>query len=344
MTTLITGGTGLIGGHLARELHAAGESLRLLVRERSSREALQGVPFEEAKGDVRDLESLRRAMQGVDAVVHAAGSVRLDPFAPEHLRRVNLEGTRHVLTAAREAKVKRLLHLSSTAAVGAGTLDRPADEATSWNLGHKGPYWQTKRAGEQLVLEAVKKGEIDAVIVNPSYVVGPGDVKPSSGAVLLAIASGLVFAYPDGGTGFVDARDVAKGAILALKKGRSGERYILSSENLTFRQFIEMAAVERGLQPPFLPLPRNLALGAARVGDALGPRFPRVFGYLNSQFVGTLFDLSYVSAEKARRELGFAPRPVREAVRDAYRWFEQTGRLHPMPWQRLFSSGHSLRA
>lgn len=343
MTTLITGATGLVGGHIARELHEAGEKLRLLVRDRSSRAGLQGLPFEEARGDVRDLKSLRHAVKGIDRVVHAAGVTRVDPFAAEHLRRVHIEGTRNVLTAARDAGVKRLLHVSSTAAVGAGTLDRPADEASTWNLGHKGPYWQTKHASEQLVLDAARSGELDAVVINPSYVLGPYDVKPSSGAVLLAVASGVVLAYPQGGLGFVGARDVGRGARLALEKGRTGERYILSAENLTFRQLLEMAARECGAHAPILPLPKNLALGVARVGDVLGPRFPKAFSYLNTELIRALFDLGYVSGEKARRELGFSPRPVREAICEAYQWFDEAGMLRSWPWKRLLAVGAPQR-
>ncbi|HEY3450050.1 MAG TPA: NAD-dependent epimerase/dehydratase family protein [Myxococcales bacterium] len=338
MTTLVLGGTGFVGGQIARELAAAGDAVRVLVRERSSKKGLAGLEVEEVRGDVRDLESLRRAAQGVDRVVHAAGAVGLAPFAAERLRRVNVEGTRNALAAARGAGVDRFLFVSSTAAVGSGTLDRPADETMAWDLAGKGPYWQTKQAAEQLVLDAAKKGELDAVVVNPSYVLGPGDVKPTSGTVLLGIATGLVLFYPSGGTGFVDVRDVARGVRLALEKGGTGERYILSGENLTYRQVIEMAAKERGLRPPMLPLPEQVARSAARVGDLLGPRFPRAFGLLNTPFVGSLFDLLYVTSSKASRELGFAPRPVREAIRDAYAWFEQNGYLRARPWQRLLKA------
>jgi dihydroflavonol-4-reductase len=334
MTTLVTGATGFVGGQIARALHRSGEKLRILVRSRSSRAGLSGVPVEEVQGDVRDLDSVRRAVQGVDRVVHAAAATRLDPFAPERLERINVEGTRHVLAASREARIQRLLYVSSTAAVASGTLDRPADEASVFDLAWKGPYWRTKHAAEELVLAAARAGELDAVVINPSYVLGPGDLKPTSDAVLLAIATGLVVAFPSGGSGFVDVRDVADGALLALAKGRSGQRYILSGENLTFRQLIELAALERGLRSPMFALPRGPALLLAHLGDTLGPRFPTAFGYLNSGFLGTLFDLSYVCGEKARRELGFSPRPVREAIHDAYRWFEDAGRLPARRWLR----------
>jgi dihydroflavonol-4-reductase len=327
MTTLITGATGLVGGHIARALSARGEKLRLLMRPKSSREGLEGVRFEEVHGDVRDLESLRRATDGADKVIHAAGSTRVDPFAAEYQKRVNVEGTRNVLTACAENAVKRLLHVSSVAAVGAGTLERPADESMSWNLAHKGPYWTTKRAAEQLVQDAVRRGDVDAVIINPAYVLGSYDVKPSSGGMLLQIASGLMLVYPSGGNAFVDARDVAQGALLALDKGARGERYVLSGENLTYRELFTLAARELGVRPPMVPLPRWLALGAARAGDLVGPRFPKAFAYFNSSALSTLFELNYGSWQKARRELGYSPRPVAEAVRDAVAWFRSTGRL-----------------
>jgi dihydroflavonol-4-reductase len=327
MTTLVTGGTGLIGGHIVRELEKAGEKVRLLVRGRSSFAALEGVAFEVARGDVREPESLQAAMRGVDQVVHAAASVRTDPFDDERVRRVNVEGTRNVLAAAQRARVRRLLHVSSIAAVATGTLDRPADETSAWDLAGRGAYWQTKRESELLVLEAARAGGLEAVVVNPSYAIGPGDVKPSSGGLLLLVATGRFFAYPDGGSGFVDARDVAKGALAALSRGRTGERYILSSENLTWREFLTRCAEAAHEAPPRVPVPRALALGAARFGDALGGFFPRAFPSFNRQAIASLYELNYVSHEKARRELGFAPQPVREAIADAYAWFRETGRL-----------------
>ncbi len=327
MTTLVTGGTGLIGGHIARELARSGEEVRLLVRMHSSRAALQGVPFEEVRGDVRDVESLRAAARGADQVVHAAASVRTDPFADERVRRVNVEGTRNVIAAAEQAGARRLLYVSSIAAVGSGSLDRPADEDAPWDLAGRGAYWQTKRAAEELVLAAAKRGRLEAVVVNPSYAVGPGDVKPSSGGLLLLIASGRLVAYPEGGSGFVDARDVARGAVAALQRGRSGERFILSSENLTWRELFTLCSEAAHVPPPRVPVPRAIAMGAARLGDAAGKLLPKAFALFNRQTVASLYELAYVSSAKARRELGFSPRPVREAVVDAYEWFRETGRL-----------------
>lgn len=327
MTTLVTGGTGLIGGHIVRALARAGEKVRLLVRARSNFSALEGVPFEEARGDVRDLESLRAAARGADRVVHAAASLHTDPFADERVRRVNVDGTRNVIAAAEQAGVRRILYVSSIAAVGSGSLERPADESTPWDLAGRGAYWQTKRAAEELVLEAARRGKLEAVVVNPSYAIGPGDVKPSSGGLLLFIAGGRLVAYPEGGSGFVDARDAAQGAVAALERARSGERFILSSENLTWREFFTICSEAAHVPPPRVPLPRAVALAAARLGDAGGKLFPKAFALFNSQTIASVYELAYVSPAKARRELGFSPRPVHEAVADAYAWFRDTGRL-----------------
>lgn len=327
MTTLVTGATGFVGGAIARALCAAGHQVRILVRERSSLEGLAGFSLEKVRGDVRSLDSLRDAMKGCRQVVHAAASVRLDPFAASYMEKVNVVGTKNVLAAAKACFVERLLHVSSIATVGWGTLDRPATETSEWALAGKGPYFTTKRAAEDLVLEASRRGDLEAVVINPSFVVGPVDPKPSSGFILLAVASGMVVGYPEGGTNFVDVRDVAEGARLGLEKGRAGERYILSGENLTYRQFLTMAAEELSVRPPSVLIPRKLAFSAARLGDALGPRFPKAFGFVNSHVVGTMFDVAYVSCEKARAELGYRPRPVREAVRDACKWFRETGRI-----------------
>lgn len=327
MTTLVIGGTGLVGGHIVRALAGRGEKVRLLTRPRSNFSALDKVPFEEVRGDVRDLESVRAAARGVERVVHAAANLRTDPFADERIRRINVEGTRNVIAAAEQAGVRRLLYVSSTAAVGLGTLEQPADETSAWSLSGRGAYWQTKRAAEELVREAARRGGMEAVVINPSYAVGPGDVKPSSGRVLFLVSSGRLIAYPEGGMGFVDARDVAQGAVAALDRGRSGERYILSSENLTWREFFALCSEAAHVPPPRVPLPRALALGAARLGDGIGRLMPRAFAYLNRPTIESLYDLAYVSWDKARRELGFSPRPVREAIADAYAWFRETGRL-----------------
>ncbi|MHB1844485.1 MAG: NAD-dependent epimerase/dehydratase family protein [Deltaproteobacteria bacterium] len=311
---LVTGGTGYLGGPLVRALCGRGERVRVLLRTHSPRTGLAGLEVEEALGDLTDAASVARALQGVREVFHLAAAVRLDPFAEEKLRRVNVEGTRTVARAAREAGVRRLIHVSSSAAVGQGTLERPSGEEHPFDAGELGPYFRTKRAAEEVVREAVALG-LDAVIVNPSNIVGPGGVPGALEPLLALVKRGLPF-YPPGSAAFVSVGDVVQGCLLARERGRAGERYILSSENVSQRAFLALAAELARARPPRFRLPRGPALGLAKLGDLLGPRFPRAFAMFNSTTVGLLFRDFCVSSEKAQRELGWRPQPIRAALAD----------------------------
>ena len=310
---LVTGGTGYIGSVLVRRLCERGEKVRVLLRPWSPRAGLEGLAVEEAVGDLTDPGSLARAMDGVQRVYHLAAAVRLDPFAEEKLRRINIDGTAAVARAAREAGVRRLVHVSSVAAVGRGSIERPADESQPFDAGEFGPYFRTKHAAEGALLAEVERG-LDAVIVNPSNVVGPSAVPGGLAPVLRQISRGRMPFYPPGSASFVAVADVAAGCLLAMEKGRRGERYILGAENLTQRAFLSLAADVAGVKAPRWPIPRAPALFAGRIGDLLGRRFPSAFAFMNSAVVGLMFLDICASSEKARRELGWAPTPVRDAV------------------------------
>ncbi|MBF5044946.1 NAD-dependent epimerase/dehydratase family protein [Aggregicoccus sp. 17bor-14] len=330
MTTLLTGATGLVGANLAHLLCSRGEKPRLLARERSDRRGLRGLvrgrDYEEARGDILDAASLREALRGVTHVYHAAGTVRFDPFSRQDLVRINTEGTRNVLEAARAAGVRRLVFVSSVAAGGHGTLDHPADESTPFNYAGDNPYHQSKREAEQLALAANAPG-FEVLAGCPGYVVGPYDVRPSSGELLLYVARGVVAAYPSGGINVVNAADVAEGLRLVMEKGAPGERYILGGENLTYRQFLTTIAEEVGVAPPRLPMPRAALQGAGRLGDVVGRLSPELFKFVNTAFLQALTLPAYQSSGRAMRELGYHPRPVRLGIREALRWFQEEGLL-----------------
>jgi dihydroflavonol-4-reductase len=326
MTTLLTGATGLVGANLAHLLCSQGEKPRLLVRERSDRRGLKGLQCEEVPGDILDAASLRTAMRGVTHLYHAAGTVRFDPFSREDLSRINTQGTRNVLQAARDAGVQRLVLVSSVAAVGHGTLDRPADESTPYNYAGDNPYHHSKREAEQMAL-ASSDARLEVLAGNPGYVVGPYDVRPSSGELLLYVARGMVPAYPSGGINVVNAGDVAEGLRLIMEKGEPGSRYILGGENLTYREFLTTIAEEAGVKPPFLPMPGLALAGAGKVGDVVGRLSPELFKFMNTAFLQALTLPAYQSSARAMRELGYRPRPVRHGIREALRWFQEEGML-----------------
>jgi dihydroflavonol-4-reductase len=326
MTTLLTGATGLVGANLAHLLCSQGERPRLLVRARSDRRGLRGLSYEEVIGDVLDTDSLKAAMKGVTHVYHVAGIVRFDPFSRKDVSRTNTQGTKNVLDAARAAGVKRVLVVSSIGAVGHGTLDRPATEESAFNFEGDNPYHHSKREAEQLAL-SYSQGGLEVVAGNPSLVMGPYDVRPSTGELLLMVARGLVVAYPSGGCNVVSALDVAEGLHLVMEKGRPGERYILGGENLTYRELLTQIAEEAGVAPPRLPLPDAVLRAAGRVGDVVGRLSPDLFQHVNTAALQALPLPAYQSSAKAMRELGYRPGPVRQGIQAALRWFVEEGML-----------------
>lgn len=329
--TLVTGATGHVGTNLVRALCARGEQVRITTRPRSKRLGLEGLKVEEVPADLSDPASLVAAARGATRIYHLAASVRLDPFAPEKLRRANVEGTKAVLAAAQAAGVTRLVHCSSIAAIGCGTVAQPATERSVWNMAEHGPYPVTKRDAEVEVLRAASAG-LDAVVVNPGVILGAWDVKPSGGAILLSLAKARLPVYPSGGTGFVGVDDVVDGLIRAMERGKRGERYILVGENLSYRELITQVARITGATPPRLRLPRRLVTPFAKVGDLIGPRYPKAFGVLNTPMVRSYFELNAYSSQKARDELGWTPRPMAEHIEQAFAWFSEHGYLDR--WRR----------
>ncbi|HEY1586115.1 MAG TPA: NAD-dependent epimerase/dehydratase family protein, partial [Polyangia bacterium] len=267
MRVLLTGGTGFLGSHIAHALVAAGHEVIALVRPaRLSTPNTQLPTANRVLGDVLDLGSLRAAVRGCEAVVHAAAMVE---FAPRHAarqREVNVEGTRHVLQASREAGVKRLVHTSSIAAVGRAPAGGVADEATryDWPIGLG--YNESKRDSERLVMRA---DGLETVCLNPSLVFGPGEVFKRTLPLFRLVKWGLLPLVPPGGTTVCDVRDVAAAHVAALTHGEPGARYILGGPHLTFRELATtIAEVTEGARP-VAELPASLLRAAVRGCEAV---------------------------------------------------------------------------
>lgn len=324
MRTLLTGATGLIGANLVRTLLRAGDRPRVLLTPGSDARSLAGLDVERVSGDVRDGHSLAKAMTGIERVFHAAGHVRFDDAGRLLLWTINVEGTRQVLQAARSAGVRRLVHVSSSVAVGHGTLDRPATEEAP-PLQRGTPYAESKRAAEELALG--DWGSLEVVVCNPTFVLGAYGTGATSAEVVRLVASGLVKAYPPGGANFVNADDVSDGLVLAMRAGRSRSRYILGGENLTHRELLGQIAEECGQPAPTVPLPGWAARALGRTGDVLGALSSARLGWVNTPFLRQLFEPTYVSSALAQRTLGYRPRPVRHGIRDALRWYQEQGLL-----------------
>jgi dihydroflavonol-4-reductase len=322
MPTLVTGATGLLGNNVVRLLLERGESVRVLTRDNSDPRPLKNLDVEIVHGDVRDAESVRRACAGCQRVVHSAAYVHIGWSAVELARAINVEGTRHVAEAALAAGA-RMVHVSTVDTLGLGSRDKPADEETS--LGEKVPftYVVTKREAEQLVSQYVQQG-LNASIVNPGFMLGPWDWKPSSGRMLLQVGKRFTPFAPTGGMTLCDVRDVAAGILAAFERGEAGRRYILGGHCMLFfdawKLFAEVAG-SRGPKMKAGPLLRWIGGAGGDLWGKLTGREPD----LNSAAARASSDFHYYSSARAESELGYHTRPARETVQDAWQWFKHHG-------------------
>ena len=323
---VVTGATGHVGNALLRGLVAQGAPrVRALVGPSRRTTSLAGLDVEMVEADMRAYESLVRAFRGAEVVYHAAGIVSISSRGLKRLRVTNVEGTRNVLAACREAGVGRLVYTSSVHALveppGGTYLDEtfPVDPS-----GVRGPYAKTKAEATRLVFAAAREG-LDAVVVFPSGIIGPYDFRPSyTGKFILDCARGRLKAYVDGAYNFVDVRDVAQGVMAAAEQGRSGEGYILAGHEISVADLLRTIELITGVPAPRWRLP----FGFTQAVSFLSPAY---YWIRREQPLFTTYSLDVIasnglmSSEKARRELGFRPRPFQETMEDTVGWFREAG-------------------
>jgi dihydroflavonol-4-reductase len=322
MKAFVTGATGFLGSHVAHVLEEKGADLRLLVRAGSNTSNLEGLKAERALGELRDADSIRHAMSGCDTVFHVAADYRLWVRNPQEMHRTNVEGTRFILNAARENRVRKVVYTSSVATMGFRSDGSEADENSPVFLSDMiGPYKRSKFIAEELAIRA-GRDSLDVVVVNPSTPVGERDIKPTpTGRIVLDFLKKKFPAYVDTGLNLVDAAECAKGHVAALEKGRSGERYILGGENLTLKQILDKLAAITGLPSPRMKVPYIMALATGVVDEMVTGRMlgrePRAT--IDAVRMGR--KKMFVSSAKAERELGWKIVPVEDALRRAVGWF-----------------------
>ncbi len=323
MRVLILGATGFIGGNIARAAVAAGYTVRAFCRPQSRRLALEGLPVEIAVGDLASPASLVSAMEGCQAVVHAAGYYPSAPApAAVHRERAS-QFIRNVLDAARQAGVARLVYTSSISTVGripAGRLG--TEDCYYWPGQMAHPYWDCKWIQEQAVLSA--EG-LETVTLIPSAVLGPGDVKPTTGAALLAVAKMGAWIVPTGRINIVDVRDVAQAHVRALEQGRPGERYLIGGHNVTVEEAASEVARVLGKPGPLCTVPMDWLPQFVYANLLVPVLLRRRWGMPLAYSIEALRAGQWIDSTKAVRELGLSPRPLAETIADAIAWFRERG-------------------
>src|ERR1700737_885887 len=341
MTTLVTGASGFLGSHVARQLVARGEDVRVLLRPSSHNHAISDLSLEYVTGDLRDAVSLERATKDVKRIFHVAADYRLWARRSKDIYESNVGGTKNLLAAAEHAGVDQFIYTSTVATIA---VDRPQppNESTDARLDEMiGHYKRSKWLAEQEVLNAAKNGA-PVIVAMPTTPVGPWDWKPTpTGKIIVDFLNGRMPGYVETGLNFVGVEECAAGHLLVSEKGKIGERYLLGAENLTLKQVLDILAKITGLSAPKHKIPHGLALTAAYASAIFSrlmfrePGIPVEGGKIARHKI-------FVDCSRAQRELGFRPGRVEAALERAVRWYEANGYVNARRARRIAQAAASL--
>lgn len=322
---LVTGATGFIGANLVRELLRSGFKVRALVRKESDRRNIEGLDMELAFGDLREPQSLEKALEGCEVLFHVAALYTFWVPRPEVMYEINVKGTENLLRAALKKGIKKVVYTSTESTIGVDRKTGLGNEnlfARPEELTNH--YKRSKFLAEKVALHISEEG-LPVVVVNPTTPVGPYDIKPTpTGQFILSFLNRRLPAYVNTGLNLVNVEDVARGHVLALERGRPGERYLLGNENLTFREILRMLGWLTGIRPPQIRLPLFLALAAGYLSE-MGGRLRGKNPWVTVEAIKAARGFRFFDCSKATRELGFSPNPVGEGLEKAVRWFRENG-------------------
>lgn len=321
---LVTGAGGFLGGHLVEQLLHRGYAVRALVRPggAAALSLRPGEPVEVREGDLCEPATVAGIAEGCGAIIHAAALAQVNPARSARVWAVNDGGTATMLQEARRAHIQRFVFVGTANVFGFGSRLNPGDETRPYAGQRYGlDYMDSKRAATERVLRAVTEWQLPAVLVHPTFMLGPGDRKPTSNALLLELYRQKLPGYPAGGKNYVHVRDVAVATVNALTLGRIGESYILGNQNLSYREAFTLMARLLGVRPPARPLPALLArlYGLLCDGQALVSGQP---ARLNSAMVAVANDGHYFRVQKARTELALPQTELEQAITEAFHWFK----------------------
>ncbi len=342
MRVLLTGADGFLGSNVVRGLLDRGYTVRGLIQPGRNTQTLANLDVECVQGDILVSEDVIKAAKGCDAIIHAAANTSTWPARSRLLRHVNIRGTRNVVAAAREADVDRFVHVGSANSFGFGSRECPGNETLPYQGARYGiDYFDTKHLAQSYVLQEAKRDGLPAVVVNPTFMIGPYDSKPCFGAMILAVYQGRLPGYAVGGRNYIHVRDVVVGIVNALRKARIGESYILGNQNLSYRAILDTIARTVGVRSPRYMLPPVLTQAWGSLGS-LGGLITGRSPALSLTLARLACEEHYYTAEKAVRELKLPQTPIEDAIQEAYAWLKdnlhlgkRVGRLRGVVFGRV---------
>lgn len=327
MKILVTGADGLLGSNLVRELLSRGHEIRAFIQPGRQQVTLEGLTIEKFAGNLLDEEEVIKSAEDCDAVIHCAASTAVWPNRSAIINKVNIDGTKNIIQAVYKNKVQRLIYVGTANSFGFGSKENPGVEGNPYKSATYGlDYMDSKYKAMQLVLEEVKKNSLPALVVNPTFMFGPYDSTPSSGAMIIALYKGKVPGYTKGGRNYLCAKDAAVAIANGLTHGLIGECYILGNENLSYKDIFTKIASTIGVKPPSLAIPSGFAKLYGHIGSFVGKitsKAPAV-SYPLSRIAS---DEHYYSPAKARKVLGLPQTPVETGIRESFEWLKGNGYL-----------------
>lgn len=323
MKVLITGANGLLGVNLVHELVEKNFEVKAFVRSTSDMRSLHKVSCQVVFGEISRYDDIHNALRDCDAIIHAASTTNILPLDFEYYRKINVVPTENIVQAVLRQGNKRLVYVSTASTFAPGSKENPGSESSPFTLGkHQSGYINSKFMAQQHVLENVEKNKLNAVVVNPTFMIGAYDAKPSSGKIILhALRRGIQWC-PAGGKNFVHVSDVALGIELAMRKGVNGECYLLAGENLTYHEFFSKLNQVIGRKPFQIKIPKGIIHTAGSIANAWCSLTTQKLAFNKTNAHLLTLD-NYYSGDKARRKFEFSTTPIEDAIREALDWFKK---------------------
>lgn len=326
MKILVTGADGLLGSNAVRILLDRGHELRIFAQPFRQQKTLEGLRLERVEGDLLNKEEVIKAARGCEAIIHIAANTSVWPSRSEIVNKVNIDGTRNIIESAKANQVKRLVYVGTANSFGYGTKEHPGVETNPYVADKYGlDYMDSKYKAQVLVLNAVKEG-LPAIVVNPTFMFGPYDSMPSSGAMILAVYNKMVPGYSPGGKNYICVKDSATGLVNALTMGRIGECYILGHENLSFREAFKKIGDTIGVPVPDRKMPAFAVKGFGLINSGLAKLMKKNPG-VSYELAAIACDGHYYSSAKAVKELALPQTPIEVGIKEAFEWLKENGYL-----------------